>query len=180
MHVEAVRDDLETLVLDAELLEAVMGSPDPKKRAKEFEIKLTARLRKHMGNPRYMALSERLEALKERHERGLLNSVEFLKQLLELARDLVVTEKETPPAEDEDRGKAALTELFQQVRNEKTPVVVERVVADIDEIVRLVRFPGWQHTSAGEREVKKALRKTPARSTSSTRTPLCSRRRTAT
>jgi type I restriction enzyme, R subunit len=38
--------------------------------------------------------------------------------------------------------------------------VVERVVTDIDEIVRLVRFPGWQQTSAGEREVKKALRKT--------------------
>ena len=46
-----------------------------------------------------------------------------------------------------------------QVRNEKTPVVVERVVADIDEIVCLVRFPGWQHTAAGEREVRKALRK---------------------
>jgi len=159
VHVDAVRDDLETLVLDAELLEAVMGSPDPKKRAKEFETKLTARLRKHMGNPRYKHLSERLEALKERHERGLLNSVEFLKTLLELARELVATEKETPPQEDEDRGKAALTELFQQVRNEKTPVVVERVVADIDEIVRLVRFPGWQTTAAGEREVKKALRK---------------------
>jgi hypothetical protein len=38
--------------------------------------------------------------------------------------------------------------------------VVERVVADIDEIVRHVRFPGWQNTMAGEREVKKALRKT--------------------
>lgn len=49
--------------------------------------------------------------------------------------------------------------LFQQVKNEKTPVMVERVVADIDEIVRLVRFPGWQNTAAGEREVKKALRK---------------------
>ena len=36
---------------------------------------------------------------------------------------------------------------------------VRRVVADIDEIVRLVRFPGWQGTQAGEREVKKALRK---------------------
>jgi type I restriction enzyme R subunit len=159
VHVDTVRDDLETLVLDAELLEAVMGSPDPKKRAKEFETKLTARLRKHMGNPRYKHLSERLEALKERHERGLLNSVEFLKTLLELARELVAIENETPPHEDEDRGKAALTELFQQVRNEKTPVVVERVVADIDEIVRLVRFPGWQSTAAGEREVKKALRK---------------------
>jgi type I restriction enzyme R subunit len=36
--------------------------------------------------------------------------------------------------------------------------MVERVVNDIDEIVRVVRFPGWQNTSAGEREVKKALR----------------------
>ena len=160
VHVDAVRDDLETLVLDAEVLEAVMGSPDPTKRAKEFEAKLTARLRKHMGNPRYKHLSERIEALKERHERGLLNSVDFLKHLLELARELVAVEKETPPKEDEDRGKAALTELFQQVRNDSTPVVVERVVADIDEIVRLVRFPGWQQTAAGEREVKKALRKT--------------------
>jgi type I restriction enzyme R subunit len=159
VHIDAVRDDLETLVVDAELLEAILGSPEPGKRAKEFEVKLTARLRRHMGNPKYVALSERLEALKERHEQGLLNSVEFLKHLLNIARDLVATEKETPPAEDEDRGKAALTELFQQVKSANTPVVVERIVADIDEIVRLVRFPGWQQTAAGEREVKKALRK---------------------
>lgn len=33
------------------------------------------------------------------------------------------------------------------------------VVADIDNIVRVVRFPGWQNTKAGEREVQKALRK---------------------
>ncbi len=46
------------------------------------------------------------------------------------------------------------------MRNEDTPIVVERVVNDIDEIVRYVRFPGWQNTSAGEREVRKALRKT--------------------
>ena len=37
---------------------------------------------------------------------------------------------------------------------------VERVVNDIDEIVRYVRFDGWQNTHAGEREVKMALRKT--------------------
>jgi type I restriction enzyme, R subunit len=53
-----------------------------------------------------------------------------------------------------------LQRAFEEVRNKNTPVIVERVVNDIDEIVRLVRFPGWQHTSAGEREVKKALRKT--------------------
>ena len=32
---------------------------------------------------------ERLEALKERHEKGLLTSVEFLKELLDLACDVV-------------------------------------------------------------------------------------------
>jgi len=32
-----------------------------------------------------------------------------------------------------------------------------RVVADIDEIVRLVRFLGWEGTQEGEREVEKAL-----------------------
>ena len=160
IHVDAVRDDLETLVIDADLLEAILGSSEPEKRRKEIEIKVIRRLRKHMGDPRFKALSERLEELKERHEQGLLNSVEFLKALLELAREVVKAEKELPPEKKEDRGKAALTELFEEVRNEKTPIIVERVVNDIDEIVRVVRFPGWQDTHAGEREIKKALRKT--------------------
>ncbi|MBE0618932.1 MAG: type I restriction endonuclease subunit R, partial [Proteobacteria bacterium] len=159
VHVGAIRDDLDEIVLDAELLEAVLGTPDPKKKSKEIEIKIAHRLRKHLGNPKFKKLSERLEELKERHERGQLHSVEFLKQLLDLARDLVEAERETPPAEDEDRGKAALTELFEEAKNDKTPILVERVVADIDEIVRHVRFPGWQDTTAGTREVRKALRK---------------------
>lgn len=158
VHVDAVRDDLDTLVLDADLLEAVLSNPDPKK-AKEIEIKVARRLRKHLGNPKFKALSERLDALRDRFESGVLNSVEFLKQLLELAREVLQAEKETPPEEDEDRGKAALTELFNEVKTAETPIMVERLVADIDEIVRLVRFPGWQDTLAGEREIKKALRK---------------------
>ena len=160
VHVAAVRDDLETLILDADLLEAVLHTADPKRKSKEIEIKVGRRLRKHMGNPKFKALSERLDALRERFEAGLMNSVEFLKQLLQLAKDLVQAERETPPEEDEDRGKAALTELFNEVKTEQVPIMVERVVADIDEIVRMVRFPGWQNTLAGEREVKKALRKT--------------------
>ncbi|MDP5168783.1 MAG: hypothetical protein NWR72_00940, partial [Bacteroidia bacterium] len=53
---------------------------------------------------------------------------------------------------------AALTELFNELKTDQTPVVVERIVTDIDSIVRLVRFPGWQKTVAGEREVQKSLR----------------------
>ncbi|WP_413174493.1 type I restriction endonuclease subunit R [Anabaena azotica] len=160
VRVEAVRDDLEQIILDAELLEVVLNSSDPRKKAKEIEIKVATRLRQHINNPQFRALSERLEALKERHEQGQIHSVAFLKDLLDLARDLLQTEKDTPAEVEDDRGKAALTELFLEVRNEQTPKMVERIVNDIDEIVRLVRFPGWQKTSAGEREVKQALRKT--------------------
>jgi type I restriction enzyme, R subunit len=158
IHVGEIRDDLDELVVDADVLEAIMSAPNPDKKAKEIEIKVAARLRKHIGNPRFRALSERLEKLKERHEAGQLHSIAFLKELLDIARDVLIAEKDTPQQEDEDRGKAALTELFREVRNNDTPVMVEGVVNDIDEIVRLVRFPGWQQTSAGEREVKKALR----------------------
>jgi len=160
VHVDAVRDDLDTLVLDAELLEAVLGNPDPEKKAKEISVKLAGRLRKHAGNPKFKALGERLEDLKNRHQQGLLLSIDFLKELLALAKDVVKTERDTPEEEDVDRGKAALTELFEEARNGDTPVMVKRVVDDIDEIVRAVRFDGWQATHAGEREVKKALRQT--------------------
>ena len=160
VHVDAVHDDLDTLVLDAYLLKTVLESPDPEKKAKEISVKLTGRLRKHSGNPKYKALAERLEDLKNRHQQGLLVSIEFLKELLELARDVVKMERETPVDEDIDRGKAALTQLFEEARNGDTPVMVGRIVDDIDEIVRAVRFDGWQATHAGEREVKRALRKT--------------------
>jgi type I restriction enzyme R subunit len=89
-----------------------------------------------------------------------LTSVEFLKELLNLARDVVSAERTAPPIEREEQGKAALTQLFEEARNSETPIIVERVVNDIDEIVRIVRFDGWQSTHAGEREVKLALRKT--------------------
>ena len=160
VHVDAVRDDLDTLVMDAELLEAVLGNPDPEKKAKEISVKLTGRLRKHTGNPQYKALAERLEDLKNRHQQGLLLSIDFLKELLALAKDVVKMERETPVEEDIDRGKAALTELLENAKNGETPIMVKRVVDDIDEIVRAVRFDGWQATNAGEREVKKALRQT--------------------
>jgi len=160
IHVDAIRDDLETLVLDADLLEAVLGAPDPNKKAKEIEIKVSRWLRKRLHDPRFKALGERLEDLKERHERGLLTSVEFLKELLNLARDVVTAERAQPPIEKEEEGKAALTELFQEAKTPETPIMVERVVNNIDEIVRYVRFDGWQNTHAGEREVKLALRKT--------------------
>ncbi|MEA1052900.1 type I restriction endonuclease [Lamprobacter modestohalophilus] len=85
VKVGTVRDDLDELVFDADVIEAILDAPDKKKKTKEIEIKIAARLRKHLGNPRFKPLSVRLEQLRERHEAGQLHSVAFLKQLLELA-----------------------------------------------------------------------------------------------
>jgi type I restriction enzyme R subunit len=159
-HLDVIEDDIETLVMDAEVLESVLGAPDPGKKGKKLTIQLIARLRKHGKNPKFVALGERLDKIREKHQQGLIDSKEFLKQLLEVARDLVEAEQKVTPEEDQDQAKSALTELFTELKNEDTPIIVERIVNDIDEIVRMVRFPGWQSTSAGEREVQKALRKT--------------------
>jgi len=160
VHLESVRDDVETLVLDAQVLESILADKDPGRRAREVEIKLVARLRKHLGNPKYTALGERLEKIKERHEQGLLTSLEFLKQMLELAKDVVEAEKLTDTTEERDRAKEALTELFNEAKNKNTHIIVERIVTDIDDIVKKVRFPDWQNTTQGERLVQRELRRT--------------------
>jgi len=155
--VQAVRDDLETLVLDADVINELYNDPEPN--VVQVEVKLSVRLRRHGNDPTFVALSERLENLRIQHEQGTLASIDFLKGLLSIAKDVVEAERDVPKAGQEDRGKAALTELFESVKNTETPVIVERVVADIDEIVRQIRFPGWQKTEQGERQVKKALRR---------------------
>ena len=63
------------------------------------------------------------------------------------------------PEDEEDKGRAALTELFEGIRTESTPIIVSNIVNDIDEIVRVARFDGWQNTTAGIKEIKSQLRK---------------------
>lgn len=160
IEVGEVHDDMEILSLSADLIDDFIESHkgDLKPTTKRIEIDLVARIQQHGNDPRFKALGQKLEELRDKHEQGLINSIEFLKMLLELARDAAQAEKEVVPEDEIDKGKAALTELFNGVRNENTPVIVERVVADIDDIVKIVRFDGWQNVSAGRQEVKKALR----------------------
>ena len=157
IHVLGVQDDLDTVVLDPEMVAGLEATRDPAK-MKKLELQVAARLRKHGDNPLFVALGERLEQLKERHEQGLIDSLEFLKNLLQIARETLEAEKQADPKEERDKAKAALTELFKEVKADNTPVIVERIVDEIDSIVRLVRFDGWQATVSGERQVKQALR----------------------
>ncbi|WMB14611.1 type I restriction endonuclease subunit R [Akkermansia muciniphila] len=152
-------EDMEILAMDADLIDDFLeNQKDLKKTTKKVEINLVAKIMKHSKDQKFIKLGEKLETLREKHEQGLLTSIEFLKLLLELAKEAAQAEKEVVPEQEVDKGIAALTELFNGLKNCNTPVIVERIVADIDSIVKLVRFDGWQNTTTGKQEVKKALR----------------------
>lgn len=159
LDVGEVHDDMDILHMDAELIDDfIEKQKDIKKTTMRVEIDLVAKIRKYSDDPKFVQLGEKLESLREKHERGLVTSIEFLKLLLELAKEAAQAEKEVVPEEEVDKGKAALTELFNGVKNAQTPVIVERIVNDIDDIVKYVRFPDWQDTTTGKQEIKKALR----------------------
>lgn len=157
IHVGEVHQ-LEEFVLDADVIEDIFNNPDPKN-AKRMEKMLIKRFKRHPGDPKFKKLSERLEELRDRAEKGLITSIEFVKELCKIAKETVQAEKEIEELMQEKSPQAALTELFLELKTDQTPAVVERIVGDIDSIVRIVRFPGWQSTTAGEREVQQSLRK---------------------
>ncbi len=149
---------LDEFILDADVIEEIFNNPDPKK-VKQIEKILVKRFKKNAGNPTFKSLSERLEELRDKAERGLISSIEFVKELCKIAKETLQAEKDLEEELQDKSPMAALTELFLELKTDQTPAVVERIVADIDAIVRVVRFPGWQGTTGGEREVQKSLRK---------------------
>jgi len=156
IHVGKVHH-LEEYVLDADVIEEVFNNPN-EKNAKKLEKILIKRFNKHADNPTFKKLSDRLEEIRNKAEQGLITSIEFVKELCKLAKETVQAEKELQEELLAKTPQAALSELFLEIKTDETPAVVERIVTDIDAIVRIVRFPGWQKSVAGEREVQKSLR----------------------
>ena len=159
IHVGDLHDDLEEFIMDADVIDDLFNNPDPKK-VKQLERELIKRFKRQQGNPKFKALSDRLEALRDKAEQGLISSIEFVKELCKLAKETVEAEQETLTQQEQKSAKEALTDLFLELKTDQTPAVVARIVTDIDEIVKIVRFDGWQTTTSGEREVQRSLRKT--------------------
>ena len=153
---------LEDLVVNAEIIDQAITEAEAKKRTIELEQVLRLRLQTHSGDINYKPFVEKLEELRERMEQSLETSIDFLKQLLELAKDLLKAEKkvEDDPIDRRHQARAALTELFESIRTPETPIIVENVVNDIDkEIVAIVRkFSDAFKSVTAQREIKQKLR----------------------
>ncbi len=156
-EIDRIRDDIDELVMDAESV-FELTEEERKKKAKKLNLSLMAKVRSK-NDPRFEELGQRLERLKDKYEAGVLSSLDWLKELLDAAREMVRLENETHEEVIPD-DKQALTEIFLELRNGTTPQIIANVVEDIDKIVRATRFDGWQSTHAGQKEIQKVLRQT--------------------
>jgi type I restriction enzyme R subunit len=114
---------------------------------------------------RYHSLAERLDRLRQMQLATAEESQLFLKMILSLATETVEMERE---AEQEEAGseiiapdprRKALTQIFIEYKPDFTPDILERIVNDIDHIVVVSSFKGWQERSDGDKTVKREIRK---------------------
>ena len=117
--------------------------------------------RTNRKNPKIKKLAEKLDELREKMRQNLIESIDFLKELLKMAREVLEIEREDNQPEDRRRqARAALTELFESIKNPETPIIVENVANDIDmQVVEIVRkFRETFETVTGQNKVKKRPR----------------------
>jgi type I restriction enzyme R subunit len=167
---------LETVAIDAEVFEALRqldlfpsDAPEPKEPPTvedvldRLESRLARKLAGDGGHVVWRSLAERLEALRRAKIESAAASVEFLKQLLILARDIVEAERAEEGGHLDDikvvdLDKGALTQILAEYAPPNLPVIIENVVEQIDAIVRPVRGTNWQTSHPGDREVRRQLR----------------------
>lgn len=159
-----IGDTIEDLVVNSKILDECIQ--DVRKRDKTIiEIKKMLELRlnnpKHKDSEQYKLLTQKLKEIQDRLRQNLIDSIEFLKELLELAKEVLEAERtHEQPEDNRQKAKAALTELFLSIKTDKTPIVVEHIVNDIDtQVVEIVRkFNDAFKTVSGRSEVRKMLR----------------------
>ncbi|AHC16001.1 type I restriction endonuclease subunit R [Salinispira pacifica] len=154
-EIDRIRGDIDELIMDAESV-FELTEEEKKKKAKKLNLSLMAKVRSK-NDPRFEELGQRLERLKDKYEAGVLSSLDWLKELLDAARDMVRLENETHEEVIPD-DKQALTEIFLEVKSDTTPQIIANVVGDIDQIVKVTRFDGWQSTHTGQKDIQKVLR----------------------
>lgn len=159
---------------------AVDDPPDAEEIIKTIEARIEARLNSDPKNKIYRSLAERLDQLRQTRIETAQDSIEFLKRLLEVARDTVRADREAREEAEAEAGEAgvaaattnggahasllpeerigALTQIFREYKPDATPEIIERVVLEIDAVVTAARFSNWQVTREGVRTVKGEIR----------------------
>lgn len=166
------------IIVDADLLEAIdelRGSP-AEGRGDEgtitvedaldtIEARLRMRIASSRGHVVYVSLSDRLERLRRQQLERTHASVEFLREMLEIAREVLVAERMEEAGGLNgisllpDQNLGALSQILKEYAADQTPEFVASVVSEIDSIVRQVRFQGWTTSQPGDRTIRLEIRR---------------------
>lgn len=159
-----IGETIEDLVVNSRIVDECINDESKRNRT-IIEIQKMLKLRlgnqKHANSKEFKLLSEKLRELQERLRQQQIDSIQFLKDLLALAKEVLDTEQKLEQPQDKrQQARAALTELFESIKTPETPIVVENVVNDIDtQVVDIVRrFNNAFKTITGQNEVRKMLR----------------------
>ena len=159
-----IGETIEDLVVNSCIIDECINDESKRNRT-IIEIQKMLKLRlgnqKHANSKEFKQLSEKLRELQERLRQQQIDSIQFLKDLLALAKEVLDTEQKLEQPQDKrQQARAALTELFESIKTPETPIVVENVVNDIDtQVVDIVRrFNNAFKTITGQNEVRKMLR----------------------
>ena len=145
-----LRDDLEVLVMDENLIKKIkegLSHYDPR----SIEIKITRRINQNSKNPKFIEIGEKLTTLKEKFNQKLIDDGEYIKGLIDLATQVVRKEKPLQPIDK----KNALTRIFEKAKNPSKEI--KTIVEKIDDIVTNQRFDGWQNTAHGTKLIQQKL-----------------------
>lgn len=180
--VTLTKTNKEVVVADAGTIQMLLDDPTFATLAPEVQDKsaeqvldsitqrLKARIDGDTGDHQVWAsLAERLDVLRERAIGQAQVALDWFRDLLTTARDLKVAEQAhdeagnegldaLPPLTDPHIG--ALTQIFQEYAPEDTPVLIGRIVEQVDAIAREVCHPGWVAKKGSVRDVREAVRKT--------------------
>lgn len=153
---------LDELAVDSDVVNSILEDvKNQPKHIQEVEKMLKLRLGEHKNDPNFKKFVEKLEELRKNMEENLISSIDFLRQLLTLAKEVVAEEnKQNEPETRRNQAKAALTDLFLSIRTAETPIIVENVVNDIDSnVVEIVRkFKDAFTSVAAKQQIKQKLR----------------------
>jgi len=155
VELEEIKDDLDVLVMDENLFQKINSGQTPHS-AEAIEIRIIRRLKKHGNEKEFVELGQKLEDIKKKFNKTSTDRVEWLKAIIKIANQVVDAEKERKEIIKIDH-KEALTRIFNQYKTKDTPLEIEEIVTEIDEIVKEIRFDGWQETIAGEQEIQKKI-----------------------
>ncbi len=129
----------------------------------KLEDKLQRKMQQTNVKPVWIKLSERLETLRQHSLETAETSIQFLKTLLEIAKDFIQAEKteQSGTLRDGqilDPNKGALIQIFMEYAPSNTTLIIEHIVDQIDALVQPVKGTKWQAIQPGDREVRRQLR----------------------